>query len=145
MDYLEVGRNVFPRHLLNSLPPEAIARSEFAHRPVYAGPYRLVDGGRPGQAVVLQAFKEFQGKLSIPRVILGLSATTQGALLTWHPPILLSDGLKKDAVQAQVQLPAVNQRQGETLTPYGDLAVSGAVSVLWAPRNSVEDAGFQPR
>jgi ABC-type transport system substrate-binding protein len=59
LDYLEVGRNVLPQHLLADIPPDQVVASDFARRPVYAGAYRLVEGGDQDQPVVLEAFDGF--------------------------------------------------------------------------------------
>jgi ABC-type transport system substrate-binding protein len=47
-----------PAHLLDTIPPEALARSPFVTQPVGSGPYRLVRNV-PGQFVELAANPEF--------------------------------------------------------------------------------------
>jgi peptide/nickel transport system substrate-binding protein len=59
-----------PAHLLDTIAPEAIARSSFVAHPVGTGPYRLVRTV-PGQFVELAANQDFfLGKPKIDRVII---------------------------------------------------------------------------
>lgn len=59
-----------PAHLLDSIPPEEVARSTFVTRPVGSGPYRWVRNV-PGQFVELAAVPDFfLGKPRIARVVL---------------------------------------------------------------------------
>jgi peptide/nickel transport system substrate-binding protein len=59
-----------PAHLLDTIPPEALARSSFVSQPVGSGPYRLVRTV-PGQFVELAANGDFfLGKPKLERVII---------------------------------------------------------------------------
>ncbi|MDQ3222744.1 MAG: ABC transporter substrate-binding protein, partial [Gemmatimonadota bacterium] len=59
-----------PAHLLDTLPPEQVARSDFATNPVGTGPYRWVRN-IPGQFVELAAVPDFfMGRPKLDRVIL---------------------------------------------------------------------------
>jgi peptide/nickel transport system substrate-binding protein len=59
-----------PAHLLDTIPPEAVARSSFVAHPVGTGPYRLVRTV-PGEFVELAANQNFfLGKPRIERVIM---------------------------------------------------------------------------
>jgi peptide/nickel transport system substrate-binding protein len=63
-----------PAHLLDTIPPEALARSGFAARPVGSGPYRWVRSV-PGQFIELAANPRFfLGKPAIERVIIRAAA-----------------------------------------------------------------------
>jgi peptide/nickel transport system substrate-binding protein len=59
-----------PAHLLDSIPPEEVARSSFVTHPVGSGPYRLVRNV-PGQFVELKGNESFfLGRPKIDRVII---------------------------------------------------------------------------
>jgi peptide/nickel transport system substrate-binding protein len=59
-----------PAHLLDSMPPEEVARSSFVSQPVGSGPYRLVRNV-PGQFVELKGNESFfLGRPKIDRVII---------------------------------------------------------------------------
>jgi peptide/nickel transport system substrate-binding protein len=59
-----------PAHLLDSLPPEQVARSAFVTKPIGSGPYRWVRNV-PGQFVELAAVPDFfLGKPKLDRLIL---------------------------------------------------------------------------
>jgi peptide/nickel transport system substrate-binding protein len=59
-----------PAHLLDSMPPEEVARSSFVTQPVGSGPYRLVRNV-PGQFVELKGNESFfLGRPKIDRVII---------------------------------------------------------------------------
>jgi len=63
-----------PAHLLDTIPPEALARSSFVTQPVGDGPYRWVRSV-PGQFVELAANPDFLlGKPAIDRVIVRVAA-----------------------------------------------------------------------
>jgi peptide/nickel transport system substrate-binding protein len=63
-----------PAHLLDTIPPEALARSSFVTQPVGDGPYRWVRSV-PGQFVELTANPDFLlGKPAIDRVIVRVAA-----------------------------------------------------------------------
>jgi peptide/nickel transport system substrate-binding protein len=63
-----------PAHLLDTIPPETLARSSFAQNPVGDGPYRWVRA-EPGQFVELRSFDDFfLGKPRIERVIIRAAA-----------------------------------------------------------------------
>ncbi|HEX6435304.1 MAG TPA: ABC transporter substrate-binding protein, partial [Gemmatimonadales bacterium] len=69
-----------PAHLLDSMPPEGVARSSFVSQPVGSGPYRLVRNV-PGQFVELGANERFfLGKPSITRVILRIASDPDARL-----------------------------------------------------------------
>lgn len=60
---------VLPRHLLDTIPREALAASRFAHEPVGAGPYRLARWTR-GAEIVLEADTAFfLGRPNLDRLI----------------------------------------------------------------------------
>jgi peptide/nickel transport system substrate-binding protein len=66
-----------PAHLLDSIPPDALARSSFVARPIGNGPYRLVRSV-PGQFVELAANDAFfLGKPKVERVIIRTAADPQ--------------------------------------------------------------------
>lgn len=63
-----------PAHLLDSLPPQELARSSFASKPVGSGPYRWVRSV-PGQYVEMAANRDFfLGRPKLDRVILRTAA-----------------------------------------------------------------------
>lgn len=63
-----------PAHLLDSIPPEALARSSFVAQPVGNGPYRLVRNVA-GQFVELAANNDFfLGRPKLDRVIIRIAA-----------------------------------------------------------------------
>lgn len=69
-----------PAHLLASLPPEAVARSDFVTNPVGNGPYRIVRMVA-GQFVELAANPDFfLGKPKIDRVIIRLAIEADARL-----------------------------------------------------------------
>jgi peptide/nickel transport system substrate-binding protein len=69
-----------PAHLLDSLPPEAVARSPFVTQPVGSGPYRLVRNV-PGQFVELAANQDFfLGKPALDRVIIRIATDADARL-----------------------------------------------------------------
>jgi peptide/nickel transport system substrate-binding protein len=69
-----------PAHLLDSIPPEAVARSAFVARPVGSGPYRLVRNV-PGQLVELAANEMFfLGKPKLERVVFRIAADPDARL-----------------------------------------------------------------
>ncbi len=69
-----------PAHLLDSIPPEAVARSTFATKPVGNGPYRLVRNVT-GQFIELAANPQFfLGKPRLERVIIRAAADPQARL-----------------------------------------------------------------
>ncbi|OGO41940.1 MAG: hypothetical protein A2W36_05900 [Chloroflexi bacterium RBG_16_58_14] len=143
LDILEVGRNVYPQHLLADIPASQVASSDFAHRPVYAGAYRLVEGGGDDQPVVLEAFDGFAlGAPSIPRVVFGTVYADPTAWAYWQSPDQLAAALKAGIVQAQLGLPAVRSRQGEDPLAYDALAAQGLATVTWVPRYGWETLDF---
>lgn len=143
LDYLEVGRNVFPKHLLENIPREKVAASDFARRPVYAGAYKLVEGGETGKPVVLEAFDGFAlGKPTIQRVVFGASYYSEGALAYWQSPDQLAEALKAGAIQAQLGFPGVNSRKGEDPLVYNALATQNLASVEWVPSANWEVLDF---
>jgi peptide/nickel transport system substrate-binding protein len=69
-----------PAHLLDSIPPEALARSSFVSQPVGSGPYRLVRNV-PGQFVELAANQKFfLGRPKVDRVIIRVAADADARL-----------------------------------------------------------------
>ncbi len=143
LGYLDVGRNVFPQHLLADIPAGELMNSDFALHPVYAGAYRLVQGGQEGQPVVLEAFNGFVlGAPSIPRVVFGALYSNPQASTYWQSPADLSALLHNGEVQAQLGLPGVNSRQGEDLRSYDALASQGLAQVNWMGRNAWETLDF---
>jgi peptide/nickel transport system substrate-binding protein len=69
-----------PAHLLDSIPPEALARSSFVTQPVGSGPYRLVRNV-PGQFVELAANpKFFLGRPKVDRVIIRVATDADARL-----------------------------------------------------------------
>ena len=143
LNYLEVGRNVFPQHLLADIPPARVASSDFARRPVYAGAYRLVEGGGENQPVVLEVFEDFTlGAPGIPRVVFGLVYADPSALAYWQTPDELAAALEAGMVQAQLGLPGVNSRRGEDPLAYDALAEQGLAAVAWIPRNGWQTLDF---
>lgn len=143
LDVLELGRNVFPRHLLAEIPAAHIATSDFARRPVYAGAYKLVEGGDEDQAVVLEAFDNFAlGVPSIPRVVIGLIYADPAASTYWETPGELAEAVKLGLVQAQLGFPGVRIREGDDPRLYDALADQGLTTVTWIPRYGWETFDF---
>ena len=69
-----------PAHLLDSLPPGAVARSPFVSQPVGSGAYRLVRNV-PGQFVELTANPDFfLGKPKVGRVIIRIATDADARL-----------------------------------------------------------------
>ena len=69
-----------PAHLLDSMPPESLARSGFVTQPIGSGPYRLVRNV-PGQFVELVANREFfLGRPKLDRVIIRIAADADARL-----------------------------------------------------------------
>jgi ABC-type transport system substrate-binding protein len=141
LDYLDVGRNVFPKHILQDIPTKSIAKSNFARRPVYAGAYQLVEGGGPDQSVVLEAFDGFAlGKPSIERIEFGLP---EGGTPYWETPDALAPLLEAGTIQAQLALPAVASLEGKIdPSAYDKLANQGHAVVQWVPRDGWEVLDF---
>jgi peptide/nickel transport system substrate-binding protein len=143
LNFLEVGRNVLPKHLLSDIPAGEIEESEFAHHPVYAGAYRLVEGGEADKPVVLEAFKDFVlGEPAIPRVVFGSVYASSQASAYWQSPAELASLLQTGKVQAQLGLPGVNSRRGEDPHAYDALASLGLAQVDWIGRNTWETLDF---
>ena len=136
LNYLAVGRNVFPRHLLREIPAGQVASSAFAGHPVYAGAYRLVEGGLEGQPVILEAFEDFTlGAPAIQHVIFGVASADHATVPYFQTPDELAISLENGAVQAQLGMPAVKSRDGEDPSAYDALAEQGYAGVTWVPRN----------
>lgn len=143
LDYLDVGRNVFPKHLLMNIAPRNIPASEFARRPVYAGAYRLMEGGEMGKPVVLEAFDDFAlGKPPIERVVFGAQYYSPGANLYWQTPDILAHALQAGAIQAQLGLPGVKSRRGQNPADYDALAANALANVNWTPLANWEVLDF---
>jgi peptide/nickel transport system substrate-binding protein len=143
LNYMDVGRNVFPKHLLSDIPVGEITESEFAHHPVYAGAYRLVEGGEADKPVVLQAFTNFVlGTPSISQVVFGAIYSNPQASTYWQSPNDLMDAFQARAVQAQLGLPGINSRQGEDPGAYDALSSQGLAQVNWVGRNAWETLDF---
>jgi peptide/nickel transport system substrate-binding protein len=143
LEYLNVGRNVFPKHLLADIPAGKIAESDFARHPVYAGAYRLTLGGEDDQPVVLEAFESFvKGAPDIRQVVFGAIYSYPQASTYWQNPIDLAGALQANAVQAQLGLPGVNSRQGEDPHAYDTLAEQSLAKVNWVGRNGWETLDF---
>jgi peptide/nickel transport system substrate-binding protein len=71
---------LLPAHLLDSIPPDALARSSFVTQPVGSGPYRLVRNV-PGQFVELAANDGFfLGRPKVERVIIRVAADADARL-----------------------------------------------------------------
>jgi peptide/nickel transport system substrate-binding protein len=69
-----------PRHLLDSIPPDALGRSSFVTQPVGSGPYRLVRN-LAGQFVELAANQDFfLGKPKLDRVIIRIASDADARL-----------------------------------------------------------------
>jgi len=144
LDYMDVGRNVFPEHLLKKIAPKDISASEFSRQPVYAGPYQLVEGAQFDKPVVLEAFENFVlGKPAIERVVFGASYYSAGVTPALQPPTLLAQALQAKAIHIQLGSPGVRSRQGEDPAAYDTLAAQGGLaSVTWMPRTSWEVLDF---
>ncbi len=144
LDYLDVGRNVLPRHLLQGVEPSSPTFSEFFRNPVYAGAYRLVSGNAEEGPVTLQAFDGFVlGAPRIPQVVFGPSAYSTADSVDWEPPQALREALAADALHAQLSLPAVSTRVlGATPQEYDQLAQGGLAAVNWTARAAWEVLDF---
>jgi peptide/nickel transport system substrate-binding protein len=71
---------LLPAHLLDSIPPESLARSPFVAQPVGSGPYRLIRNV-PGQFVELAANDGFfLGRPKLDRVIIRIAADADARL-----------------------------------------------------------------
>jgi peptide/nickel transport system substrate-binding protein len=69
-----------PAHLLDSMPPEEVARSSFVTQPIGSGPYRLVRNV-PGQFVELKGNENFfLGRPKIGRVIIRVASDPDARL-----------------------------------------------------------------
>lgn len=69
-----------PAHLLDSIPPESLARASFVTQPVGSGPYRLVRNV-PGQFVELAANDRFfLGRPKVDRVIIRVATDADARL-----------------------------------------------------------------
>lgn len=140
VDLLAVARNVFPRHWLEAIPAEGLAASEFARRPIYAGPYRIVAGGLNWEQVVLESFSDFAlGEPQVKRLIFGAKQEA-GAPAYWMETDVLLEALQTGGVQAQLGVPAMPRT--ETAQAYDALADAGVGSVFWSPRDSIEVLDF---
>ena len=143
LGYLDVGRNVFPKHLLEGIPAGEIAASDFTRRPIYAGAYRLVEGGGDGQPAVLEAFPQFAlGAPSIQRIVFGADYYSAAASTYWQTPDELATALRASAIQTQLSLPAVRSREGEDPSAFDALAEQGLAEVAWKPRDIWEVLDF---
>jgi peptide/nickel transport system substrate-binding protein len=143
LDYLEVGRNVYPQHLLADVPASSVASSDFARSPVYAGAYRLLEGGENDQPVVLEAFDGFAlGAPSIARVIFGTIYVDPTASIYWQTPEQLVSDLKDSVIQVQLGFSGVKSRKGEDPRAYDALVEQGLASVNWIPRHGWETFDF---
>lgn len=143
LDFLDVGRNVFPQHLLGSIAPDQISTSDFASHPVYAGAYRLTAGGSPEKPVVLQAFADFcLGKPAVDQVVFGTSYYTGGEPSSWLAPDQLAAALTTRTVHAQLDFPGVNSRKGEDPSGYQAISRAGIASVTWEPMANWETLDF---
>lgn len=143
LDYMDVGRNVFPKHLLTNIAPQGIPNSEFARKPVYAGAYQLINGDDVNEPVILKAFNDFAlGTPSIQQIVFGTSYYSPGAVPSLQSPDLLAQALQANAIQVQLGSPGVRSRQGEDPSAYDDLAAKNLASVIWVPRTSWEVLDF---
>jgi peptide/nickel transport system substrate-binding protein len=143
LDYLEVGRNVLPKHLLADIPVTRILSSDFARRPVYAGAYRLVEGGESGQPAVLEAFDGFAlGQPKIKRLVLGAGYYSTGVAPGGQPPDKLAEGLKSGAIQAQLGVEWIKSRLGEDPHGYDENIPTDLATVAWVPRVGWESLDF---
>lgn len=143
LDYLDVGRNVFPAHLLEGIAPGNLAESEFASRPVFAGPYRIVEAQGLDKPVVLEANPYFVlGPPAIDRIVFGPSYYSEGAVNYWQSPDALAEAFAVGAIHVQVGLRGVNTRLGEDLAGYEALTEEGTAVVAWIPAQSWETFDF---
>ena len=138
LDFLDVGRNVFPQHLLQNILASDILSSDFAQRPIFAGPYRLVEGGGDSEPVVLEAFADFVlGEPAIERVVFGSTYYSVIAEPYWQEPESLAAALAAGAIQAQLGLPAVRIREGADPRAFDALP-----GTQWGPRFGWEVLDF---
>lgn len=144
LDYMDVGRNVFPEHLLRNIAIKDVSTSEFARRPIFAGSYRLIESGQPDKQIILETFENFTlGKPQIARVIFGASYYSEGVVSSsLLPPDLLAQALQTKAVQAQLGSPGVRLRQGEDVVAYDSLFARDLANVIWTPSTSWEVLDF---
>ncbi len=143
VDYLEVGRNVLPAHLLKDIPPARIHESGFAQRPVFAGAYRVVEGGADEQQVVLEACATcVWGAPATARIVFGAGYYSAGATTYWQPPAELLEAFKAGAIHAQIGLPPPNARLGEDLRSYDAFQTSNVAAVNWVSMASCEMLDF---
>lgn len=140
LDFLDVGRNVFPEHLLKDIPIDQITSSEFARQPIYAGAYRLMKNDPINELTVLESFDDFVlGKPPIPRVIFGVA---EGTSSFFESPDVLSQVMQAGEIQAQLALPAVHTRtQGIKPHDY-EVLKSQQLGVDWIPRDAWEVLDF---
>lgn len=142
-DYPDVGRNVYPKHLLNQVPPDQLARSEFAKQPVYAGAYRMVQAPQPDQPVVLEAFADFAlGTPAIAQIVFGAGYRFPQAEPYWQTTDVLATAFAADAVQAQLEFPFARPRAGADPRAYNALARDDRIVVDWVPSNAWETLDF---
>jgi peptide/nickel transport system substrate-binding protein len=101
-----------PAHLLDTIPPEALARSSFAQAPIGDGPYRWVRA-EPGQFIELKSFENFfLGRPKIDRVIIravadpdarmNLMLSGQGDAMDNIPPP--QDNIRRMAAEPSLRL-----------------------------------------
>lgn len=141
LDYLDVGRNVLPKHLLDGLSVNQIMTSEFAKRPIYAGSYRFVIDGQDNQQIKLEAFDEFV--LGTPNIKYILFEPPNHTTKYWEPPERLGPALRDKEIHAQLGLPALNTRSEENLfLAYETLTAQEGISVKWIPRDAWELLDF---
>ena len=140
LDYMDVGRNVFPEHLLKNIKPKDILTSKFARSPVYAGAYRLKEGSQGDEPIVMEAFGGFVLKSpQIKQVVLGASYYSTGVPThDVQSPEFLAQAMHAGAIHTQLGLPGVKSRYGVDPVAYDSLAIQGVANVNWIPTNRWE-------
>ena len=62
-------QRILPRHILESVAPADVEKSEFARKPVYTGPY-MVEEWRPGEGITFRAYDGyFEGRPQIDTIV----------------------------------------------------------------------------
>jgi peptide/nickel transport system substrate-binding protein len=108
MDYLSFG--VLPKHILEAVPPEGLATTDFNINPVGSGPYQfdhliLTQGQITG--VVLTSFEDYYGKEPfIPQVVFRYYPSSAAALDAYEQGEVLGvSRISKDVLQEALEQP----------------------------------------
>ena len=125
-----------PSHLLEHMPPESIATSDFAQHPVGDGPYRF-ERRVPGQSIDLRADTTFfLGRPSIARVVYRIASDAQTRLT-----MLLSG---ESDVMDNVPPTMANQIQAKPEFRFVTAPSSNLIYMLFNTRAPADTAAAHP-